>query len=86
MILEAVHKLYKEHMGKKFDLEHWYEMLKDQLKWRAICDPPKSRLDSPKGSISTPKKQEMKVPMGVKDPSPESREEKAKKKGQQLSH
>lgn len=29
MILEAAHKLYKERIGKKFDLEHWYEMLKD---------------------------------------------------------
>ena len=36
---DAAHKLYKKHIGKKFDLEHWYEMLKDQPKWRAICDP-----------------------------------------------
>ena len=42
MILEPAHKLYKERMRKKFDLEHWYEMLKDQPKWRAICYPPKS--------------------------------------------
>ena len=50
MILEAAHKLFKERTGKKFDLEHWYEMLKDQPKWRAICDPPKSGSGSSKRS------------------------------------
>jgi len=34
--------LYTECTTKKFDLEHWYKMLKDQSKWRAIYDPPKS--------------------------------------------
>jgi len=34
--------LYTERTGKKFELEHWYKMLKNQPKWRAICDPPKS--------------------------------------------
>ena len=50
MILEAAHKLYKERTGKKFDLEHWYELLRDQPKWRAICDPPKSGSGSSKRS------------------------------------
>ena len=50
MILEAAHKLYTECTRKKFDLEHWYEMLKDQPKWRAICDPPKSGSGSTKRS------------------------------------
>lgn len=50
MILEVAHKLYKERMGKKFDLKHWYELLKDQPKWRAICDPPKLGSGSPKRS------------------------------------
>ena len=50
MILEAAHKLYKERTGKKFDLEHWYELLKDQLKWGTICDPPKSGSGSSKRS------------------------------------
>jgi len=26
-------------MGKKFELEHWYAMLKDQSKWKKVCDP-----------------------------------------------
>jgi len=42
MILETTHKLYKEHTGKKFDLEHWCEMLKDHPKRSVICDPSKS--------------------------------------------
>ena len=50
MILEAAHKLYKERTGKKFDLEHWYELLRDQPKWRPICDPPKSGSGSSKRS------------------------------------
>ena len=46
----VAHKLYKERTGKKFDLEHWNEMFKDQPKWRAICDPPKSGSGSSKRS------------------------------------
>ena len=42
--------MYIGHTTKKFELEHWYEMLNDQPKWRAICDPPKSRLGSSKRS------------------------------------
>ena len=50
MILEAAHKLYKERTRKKSNLEHWYELLKDQPKWRAICDSPKSGSGSSKRS------------------------------------
>ena len=50
MILEVAYKLYEERTGKKFDIEHWYEILKDQPKWRAICDPPKSGSGSSKRS------------------------------------
>jgi len=32
MILEAVYMLYKKCTGKKFDLEHWCEMLNDPTK------------------------------------------------------
>ena len=32
--------------GKKFELEHWYAMLKDQLKWKKICDPTETGLSS----------------------------------------
>jgi len=38
-ILEKAHELYKMHMGKKFELEHWYAMLKDKPKWKKVCDP-----------------------------------------------
>ena len=40
-IMQEDHRLYAECIGKKFELDHWYEMLKDQPKWRAIYDPPK---------------------------------------------
>ena len=39
IILEKAHELYKKRMGKKFELEHWYAMLKDQPKWKKVCDP-----------------------------------------------
>jgi len=38
-ILEKTHELYKKHIGKKFEFEHWYAMLKDQPNWKKICDP-----------------------------------------------
>ena len=47
-IMEEVHRLYTERTTKKFELDHWYEMLKDQPKWRAICDLPKSGSGSSK--------------------------------------
>jgi len=38
-ILEKIHELYEKRMGKKFEFGHWYTMLKDQPKWKQICDP-----------------------------------------------
>jgi len=61
MTLKEVHRLYKDRTQKKFGLEHWYEMLKDQRKWKAICDPPKSGSGSSKSLIPTVKSQGMKV-------------------------
>jgi len=61
-ILQETHRLYTELTAKKFELKHRYEMLKDQLKWRAICDPPKSESENP-----TLKRLEMKLLIGVKD-------------------
>ena len=49
-IAEEAHRLYTERTGKKFELDHWYELLKDQPKWRAICEPPKSGSGSSKRS------------------------------------
>ena len=49
-ILEETHRLYTQRTEKKFELEHWYEMLKDQPKWRAICDLRKSGLGLSKRS------------------------------------
>jgi len=56
---------------KKFELEHWYEMLNDQPKWRAICDHLSQGQDGQKGPNLTPKRLEMKVSMGMKDPRAE---------------
>jgi len=55
-ILQEAQRLYTEHTGKKFELEHWCEMLKDQPKWRAICDPSKSGSGTSKCPIPTPKR------------------------------
>jgi len=49
-ILQEAHRLYIERTMKNFPLEYWNEMLKDQPKWRAICDPPKSGSESSKRS------------------------------------
>jgi len=38
MNLEKAQKLYMVHVGKRFDMDHWYEMLKDQPKWKKLCD------------------------------------------------
>jgi len=38
-IIEKAHELYKMRMSKKFELVHWYAMLKDQPKWKKVCDP-----------------------------------------------
>ena len=32
MIIEYAQKLFTERIRKRFDLDHWYDMLKDQLK------------------------------------------------------
>ena len=42
--------LYTERTVNKFELQHRFEVLKDQLKWRAICDLPKSGSGSSKRS------------------------------------
>jgi len=34
MIIEHVKKLFTERIGKRFDLDHWYDMLKDQPQWK----------------------------------------------------
>ena len=39
MIMEHAQKLFIERIGKRFDLEHWYEMLKDQPKWKTPRTP-----------------------------------------------
>ena len=39
MIVEHAHKLYKDRFGKRFECEHWYDMLKDQPKWRRPRNP-----------------------------------------------
>ena len=31
-IIEKAQKLFIERMGKRFDLDHWYDILKDQHK------------------------------------------------------
>ena len=36
-ILEKVHELFNDYMGKKYELEHWYEILKEQPNWKKIC-------------------------------------------------
>jgi len=38
-VLEKAHQLFKDRMKKRFDLEHWYAMLKDQPKWKKIANP-----------------------------------------------
>ena len=47
-ILQYAHKLYFNGTRKKFDLKHWYKMLRDQPELKKICDPPKSRSSNPK--------------------------------------
>ena len=39
MIMEHAQKLFIERIGKRFDLEHWYDMLKDQPKWKTPRTP-----------------------------------------------
>ena len=39
MIVEHAQKLFIERDGKRFELEHWYDMLKDQPKWRRPHNP-----------------------------------------------
>lgn len=37
-IMNRAHETFLKRVGRKFDLEHWYYMLKDQPKWRIFCD------------------------------------------------
>ena len=50
-ILEKAHELYKKRMGKKFELEHWYAMLKYQPKWKKICDPTETGSGSKRSNL-----------------------------------
>ena len=54
MIMEKTQKLYIECVVKRFDLEHWYEMLQDQPKWKTTRDPLSVGQDCQKGIILTP--------------------------------
>ena len=37
-IIQNTHDLYELKMGKKFNLKHWWCLLRDQLKWETACD------------------------------------------------
>ena len=37
-IVNCAHEMFLKSMGKKFELEHWYYLLKDQPKWRTFHD------------------------------------------------
>jgi len=37
-IFQNVHELYKNKLRKKFNLMHWWYLLKDQPKWESACD------------------------------------------------
>ena len=39
MSLEKAQNLFTERVGKRFDLDHWYEMLKGQPKWKTFHNP-----------------------------------------------
>jgi len=39
MIIEHANKLFTERIGKMFDLDHWYDMVKDQPKWKTPRTP-----------------------------------------------
>ena len=39
MIIEHAKKLFTERIGKRFDLDRWYDMLKDQPKWKTPRTP-----------------------------------------------
>ena len=37
-ILQNVHDSYEIKVGEKFNLMHWWYLLKDQPKWETTCD------------------------------------------------
>jgi len=37
-ITQNAHDLYEFKMGKKFNLMHWWYLLKDQPIWESACD------------------------------------------------
>ena len=37
-IVNRAHEMFLKRVGRKFDLEHWYYLLKDQPKWRTFRD------------------------------------------------
>jgi len=37
-IIQNAHDLYEIKMGKKFNLMHWWYLLRDQPKWESACD------------------------------------------------
>jgi len=68
MNLEKAQKLFTEHVGKSFDLDHWYETLKDQPKWKKLHKPTTNLgSGSSKGSNSEAEGGEMKVWERTKD-------------------
>ena len=36
--MQLAHQLYEHKLGKRFDLRHWWLLLKDAPKWEAFCD------------------------------------------------
>ena len=37
-IIQNAHDLYEIKTGKKFNLMHWWYLLRDQPKWESVCD------------------------------------------------
>ena len=57
-ILEKAHQLFKDRMKKKFALDHWYAMLKDQPKCKKIMDPTQTRSESKRSNLDNVEKGE----------------------------
>ena len=69
MIIEHAKKLFTKRIGKKFDLDHWYDMLKDQPKWKTPHTPTINvSQDRQKGRTLKPKKVIMKLWRLLKHP------------------
>ena len=37
-IIQNAHNIYEYRTGKRFNLMHWWHLLKDQSKWKSECD------------------------------------------------